>query len=69
MKGICLQGNFKLILDIEKIFLFSPLPPGIQLSPEADACRTARHALSLIASSRPQALITALNMEVFSFFF
>lgn len=38
---------------------------GASLSPAADAQRTARHSLLLIASSRPQALITALNMEVF----
>ncbi|KAL3108643.1 hypothetical protein niasHT_015565 [Heterodera trifolii] len=31
---------------------------------EADACKTARHALSLIALSRPQALITTLSTEV-----
>lgn len=34
------------------------------LTPAADACRTARHSLALIASSRPQALINALSMEV-----
>jgi hypothetical protein len=37
---------------------------GASLSPAADASRTARHSLSLIASARPQALITALSMEV-----
>jgi hypothetical protein len=35
-----------------------------QITPEMDACRTARHALSQIASSRAQALISALSMEV-----
>ncbi|CAJ0941220.1 unnamed protein product, partial [Mesorhabditis belari] len=35
-----------------------------QLSPLADACRTARHALSLIANARPPAMLTALSMEV-----
>uniref|UniRef100_A0A183UV28 WD_REPEATS_REGION domain-containing protein n=1 Tax=Toxocara canis TaxID=6265 RepID=A0A183UV28_TOXCA len=34
------------------------------LSPVVDACRTARHALSLIATARPPALITALSKEV-----
>ncbi|KAI6215429.1 hypothetical protein M3Y94_00384300 [Aphelenchoides besseyi] len=34
------------------------------ITPEMDACRTARHALSLIASSRAQALISALSMEI-----
>uniref|UniRef100_A0A915CMZ6 Uncharacterized protein n=1 Tax=Ditylenchus dipsaci TaxID=166011 RepID=A0A915CMZ6_9BILA len=37
---------------------------GAPLSPAADACRTARHSLSLIASARPQAMITALSTEV-----
>lgn len=36
----------------------APLPPAV------DASRTARHALSLIASVRSKALITALSMEV-----
>uniref|UniRef100_A0A1I7SSR8 WD repeat-containing protein 7 n=1 Tax=Bursaphelenchus xylophilus TaxID=6326 RepID=A0A1I7SSR8_BURXY len=34
------------------------------ISPEVDSFRTARHALSLIASSRAKALINALSMEV-----
>uniref|UniRef100_A0A0K0FWK8 WD_REPEATS_REGION domain-containing protein n=1 Tax=Strongyloides venezuelensis TaxID=75913 RepID=A0A0K0FWK8_STRVS len=37
------------------------------LTPAADACRTAKHALSLIASVRPQALILALSTEVARF--
>uniref|UniRef100_A0A7E4VMZ0 WD_REPEATS_REGION domain-containing protein n=1 Tax=Panagrellus redivivus TaxID=6233 RepID=A0A7E4VMZ0_PANRE len=37
---------------------------GSPLNPSVDASRTARHALSLIASVRSQALITALSMEV-----
>uniref|UniRef100_A0A0N5A9D2 WD_REPEATS_REGION domain-containing protein n=1 Tax=Syphacia muris TaxID=451379 RepID=A0A0N5A9D2_9BILA len=37
---------------------------GPVLPPAVDACRTARHALSLIATSRPPALITALSKEV-----
>lgn len=37
------------------------------LEPAVDACRTARHALSLIASLRPPALITALSKEVLFF--
>ncbi|KAL7075515.1 hypothetical protein ACQ4LE_005347 [Meloidogyne hapla] len=59
-----LIGLLNLAAECERHLPAGPLPLGIQLSPEADACRTARHALSLIASSRPQALITALNMEV-----
>uniref|UniRef100_A0A0R3RSS2 WD_REPEATS_REGION domain-containing protein n=1 Tax=Elaeophora elaphi TaxID=1147741 RepID=A0A0R3RSS2_9BILA len=34
------------------------------LSPSVDVCHTARHALSLIATSRPPAVITALSKEV-----
>jgi len=37
---------------------------GTPLNPVLDASRTARHALSLIATVRAQALITALSMEV-----
>ncbi|KIH66999.1 WD domain, G-beta repeat protein [Ancylostoma duodenale] len=37
---------------------------GAPLSPIADACRTARHALTLIATARPTALLSALSMEV-----
>ncbi|PAV62290.1 hypothetical protein WR25_03965 isoform D [Diploscapter pachys] len=41
-----------------------PLLVGAPLPPIADACRTARHALSLIAQARAPAVITALSMEV-----
>ena len=37
---------------------------GLPLSPQADACRTSRHALSLIATARPAALIITLAKEV-----
>ena len=37
---------------------------GLPLSPQADACRTARHALSLIATARPAAFITTMAREV-----
>lgn len=37
---------------------------GLPLSPRADACRTARHALSLIASARPPAFIIIMAKEV-----
>ncbi|KAK0414604.1 hypothetical protein QR680_011521 [Steinernema hermaphroditum] len=37
---------------------------GFPLSSAADACRTAKHALMLIATARPPALITALSKEV-----
>ncbi|VDM53829.1 unnamed protein product [Angiostrongylus costaricensis] len=43
---------------------FRPIVIGAPLSSIADACRTARHALTLIATARPTALLSALSMEV-----
>lgn len=37
---------------------------GLPLTPAADSCRTARHAITLIAQARPQVLITTLAREV-----
>lgn len=37
---------------------------GLPLTPAADSCRTAKHAISLIATVRPQAFITTLAREV-----
>ncbi|CAG7815558.1 unnamed protein product [Allacma fusca] len=37
---------------------------GLPLTPSADACRTARHALTLIATARPAAFITTMAREV-----
>ncbi|XP_067140814.1 WD repeat-containing protein 7 isoform X4 [Centruroides vittatus] len=37
---------------------------GLPLTPAADSCRTARHALSLIATARPPAFISILAREV-----
>jgi len=37
---------------------------GLPLSPEADACRTAHHSLSLIATARPLTFITTIAREV-----
>jgi hypothetical protein len=37
---------------------------GLPLSPAADACRTARHALSLIATARPATFIITMAREV-----
>lgn len=37
---------------------------GLPLTPAADACRTARHALTLIATARPPAFIITLAKEV-----
>lgn len=40
---------------------------GLPLSPAADACRTSRHALSLIATARPSTFITTMAKEVARF--
>ena len=40
---------------------------GLPLSPAADACRTSRHALSLIATARPPAFIITMAKEVARF--
>ncbi|KAL3288183.1 hypothetical protein HHI36_002633 [Cryptolaemus montrouzieri] len=37
---------------------------GLPLTPQADSCRTARHALTLIATARPAAFITTMAKEV-----
>lgn len=37
---------------------------GLPLTPAADTCRTARHALTLIASARPDGFITTMAREV-----
>lgn len=43
--------------------LFS-ITMGLPLSPAADSARSARHALSLIATARPPAFITTIAKEV-----
>lgn len=37
---------------------------GLPLNPAADSARSARHALSLIATARPPAFITTIAKEV-----
>lgn len=63
-------------LDVSKVLLglleiccdSSRLVPSLNyklpLTPQADACRTARHALRLIATARPAAFITTMAREV-----
>ncbi|KAG5679319.1 hypothetical protein PVAND_008892 [Polypedilum vanderplanki] len=63
-------------LDVSKVLLglleiscdSSRLVPSLTyklpLTPQADACRTARHALRLIATARPAAFITTMAREV-----
>lgn len=45
-------------------FLCFSMAFGLPLTPSADACRTARHALTLIATARPPAFITTMAREV-----
>ena len=46
---------------------YSSVTFGLPLSPAADACRTARHALSLIATARPATFIITMAKEVARF--
>ncbi|XP_035210198.1 WD repeat-containing protein 7-like isoform X2 [Stegodyphus dumicola] len=57
-----LLGLLELCCDSDK--LVPSMSYGLPLTPAADSCRTARHALSLIALARPPAFITTLAKEV-----
>lgn len=57
-----LLGLLELCCDSDK--LVPSMSYGLPLTPAADSCRTARHALSLIATARPPAFITTLAREV-----
>ncbi|KAL8590241.1 hypothetical protein ACOMHN_006358 [Nucella lapillus] len=57
-----LVGLLELCVDAEK--RLPSVTYGLPLSPASDACRTARHALSLIATARPPAFIITLAKEV-----
>ncbi|XP_060707861.1 WD repeat-containing protein 7 isoform X2 [Hemiscyllium ocellatum] len=57
-----LMGLLELCADAEK--LLSNITMGLPLSPAADSARSARHALSLIATARPPAFITTIAREV-----
>lgn len=46
------------------VLFLSSMTYGLPLSPAADSCRTARHALTLIATARPAAFITTMAREV-----
>lgn len=67
---------WELYIDVSKVLLgllemccdSNRLIPSLNyklpLTPQADACRTARHALRLIATARPAAFITTMAREV-----
>lgn len=57
-----LMGLLELCADAEK--QLSNISMGLPLSPAADSARSARHALSLIATARPPAFITTIAREV-----
>lgn len=46
-------------------FFFISMTYGLPLTPAADSARTARHALTLIATARPAAFITTMAREVY----
>ncbi|XP_072528079.1 WD repeat-containing protein 7, partial [Salminus brasiliensis] len=57
-----LMGLLELCADAEK--QLSNITMGLPLNPAADSARSARHALSLIATARPPAFITTIAKEV-----
>ncbi|XP_063439339.1 WD repeat-containing protein 7-like isoform X1 [Mytilus trossulus] len=65
-----LLGLLELCVDSDRLvprFIRDIMTFGLPLSPAADACRTARHALSLIATARPPAFIITMAKEVARF--
>nr|CAD7568431.1 unnamed protein product [Timema californicum] len=57
-----LLGLLELCCEADK--LVPSMTYGLPLTPAADSCRTARHALTLIATARPAAFITTMAREV-----
>lgn len=57
-----LLGMLELCVDGDK--LVPSMTFGLPLCPTADSCRSARHALSLIATARPATFITTMAKEV-----
>uniref|UniRef100_M3ZE06 WD repeat domain 7 n=1 Tax=Xiphophorus maculatus TaxID=8083 RepID=M3ZE06_XIPMA len=57
-----LMGLLELCADAEK--QLANVSMGLPLNPPADSARSARHALSLIATARPPAFITTIAREV-----
>ncbi|XP_021343235.1 WD repeat-containing protein 7-like isoform X1 [Mizuhopecten yessoensis] len=58
-----LMGLLELCTDTDRLVPHS-MTFGLPLTPAADACRSARHALSLIATARPPAFIITIAKEV-----
>lgn len=57
-----LLGLLELCCEVDR--LVPTLSFGLPLTPAADSCRTAKHAIALIAQARPGAFITTLAREV-----
>ncbi|ESN95959.1 hypothetical protein HELRODRAFT_114551 [Helobdella robusta] len=57
-----LIGLLELCIDADR--LVPSMTFGLPLTPRADACRTARHALSLIATARPSTYVITMAKEV-----
>ncbi|XP_060537415.1 WD repeat-containing protein 7 isoform X2 [Cylas formicarius] len=57
-----LLGLLELCSEADK--LVPSMTYGLPLNAQADSCRTARHALTLIATARPAAFITTMAKEV-----
>ncbi|XP_061726374.1 WD repeat-containing protein 7 isoform X4 [Cydia pomonella] len=57
-----LLGLLEMCSDADK--LVPSMSYGLPLTAQADSCRTARHALTLIATARPAAFITTMAREV-----
>ncbi|CAK6980809.1 WD repeat-containing protein 7, partial [Scomber scombrus] len=60
-----LMGLLELCADAEK--QLANITMGLPLNPPADSARSARHAISLIATARPPAFITTIAREVHRF--
>lgn len=58
--SICCRWNQTLTLCVS----LHSITMGLPLNPPADSARSARHALSLIATARPPAFITTIAREV-----
>ncbi|XP_044738320.1 WD repeat-containing protein 7 isoform X3 [Chrysoperla carnea] len=57
-----LLGLLEMCCDADR--LVPSMTYGLPLTPQADSCRTARHALTLIATARPAAFVTTMAREV-----
>lgn len=60
-----LLGLLEMCCEADK--LVPSMTYGLPLTPQADTCRTSRHALTLIATARPAAFITTMAREVARF--